>query len=84
MMGSYGYGYSNLASGFATNVAYSTSRRQRYGRILRLAGQRHVLCLRGQQRQPSAGMYGSYGSVSYSNAASGFGTNRRIFDQRRQ
>ncbi len=25
--------------------------------------------------QPSAGMYGSYGNVSYSNAASGFGTN---------
>ena len=83
--GSYGSGYSNSASGFATNVALLDQRRQRYGRILRLAGQRHVLCLRGlqQQRPALAGMYGSYGG-GYSNSASGFGTNVAILDQRRQ
>ena len=33
--------------------------------------------------KPAAGMYGSYGG-GYANSASGFGTNRRLFDQRRQ
>ena len=114
MYGSYGNGYSNMASGFGTNVAYATDGgsdtalffdspgndvfyayadynnsgkqlagmygsygggylqlgqrfrheprlrdrgRQRYGRVLRLAGQRRVLCLRRlqQQRQATGG-----------------------------
>ena len=56
MYGSYGGGYSNSAKGFATNVGYLDQRRQRYGRLLRLAGQRHVLCLRGlQQQRPAVG-----------------------------
>ena len=49
MYGSYGGGYTNSASGFATQRRLRDQRRQRYGRILRLAGQQHVLCLRGLQ-----------------------------------
>ena len=50
-------------------------RRQRYGRLLRLAGQRHVLCLRGLQQQRQAPWRACTGSRAITNSASGFATN---------
>ena len=42
------------ASGFGTNVGLFDRRRQRHGRIVRLARQRHVLCLRELQPERQA------------------------------
>ena len=54
LAGMYGTGYSNSASGFGTNVGYSTDGGNDTASVLRLAGQRHVLCLRGLQQQRRA------------------------------
>ena len=69
--------YSNSAKGFGTNVANYDQGQQRYGRVLRLAGRRHVQRLRELQQtagQTMASMSGSFGG-GYSNTANGFATN---------
>ena len=73
LAGMMGSGYSNLASGFATNVATSTSGGTDTAEFFDSVGNATFYAYGGSQ--PSTGMYGSYSGVSYSNAASGFGTN---------
>ena len=76
MYGSYGGGYSNAASGFATNIAYSTSGGSDTASSSTRLATIPSMPMRDYDNsgKPSAGMYGSYGG-SYSNAANGFSTN---------
>ena len=70
MMGS---GYCNLASGFGSNVGYSTSGSTDTAEFFDSAGNAtfYAYANYNNSGQPLAGMYGA----GYSNAANGFGTN---------
>ena len=72
-----GGGYANSASGFATNLAYSINGGSDTAYFFDSQGNAtyYAYAGYGASGKPAAGMYGSYGSVVYANAATGFGTN---------
>ena len=85
MYGSYGGGYSNSAKGFATNVGFSTNGGSDTAALLRLAGQRHILCLRGlQQQRPAIGGHVRQLRRRLFQLGQRLRHCPRIFDQRRQ
>ncbi len=73
LAGMAGSGYSNLASGFGTNVGYSISGGNDTAEFFDSPGQATFFAYADYNNsgQPLAGMYGT----GYSNLASGFGTN---------
>jgi hypothetical protein len=77
--GSYAGGYSNSASGFATNLAYSTNGGSDTAAFFDSPGNDTFYAYADYNKsgQTLAGMYGSYGSYAsgYSNSAKGFSTN---------
>ena len=76
MYGSYGGGYANSASGFATNLAYATAGGSDTAYFYDSPGKDTFYAYGDYNNsgKTAAGMYGSYGS-GYANAASGFATN---------
>ena len=73
--GMYGTGYSNAASGFATNIAYATNGSNDTASFYDAPGANTFYAYGSYNNSgPLAGMYGAYGG-EYSNVASGFGTN---------